>query len=113
MGSQPQKRLMDFHDGISCQRFKLEGWGLVQCLLISFCFGSEILKEIGPPQPQKNSKKPPKKLMDFRNGITCQRFELEVWDLVQCSLISFCFGSEILEKIGPPHPPKKKKKKKK
>ena len=26
---------MDFHDGISCQRFKLEGWGLVQCLLIT------------------------------------------------------------------------------
>ena len=34
---------MDFHNGISCQRFELEGWGLVQCLLISFCFGSEIL----------------------------------------------------------------------
>merc|ERR1712055_280749 len=77
----PQKRLMDFHDGITCQRFELEGWGLVQCLLISFCFGSEILKEIGPPQRQKNSKKNKKRLMDFCNGITCQRFELEVWDL--------------------------------
>merc|ERR1712212_1362923 len=165
---QPQKknkkRLMDFHDGISCQRFKLEGWGLVQCLLISFCFGSEILKKIGPPQPQKKPKKNPKKtygfsrwdilpmliarrlgfgtlftniillwirnfeknpttrspqkkpknpkkrLMDFHDGISCQRFELEGWDLVHCLLISFCFGSEILKKIRPLEPPKKPKK---
>ena len=73
---------MDFHDGISCQRFELEGWDLVQCLLISFCFGSEILKKIRPPQPPKKTKKPPKKDMDFHDGITCQRFELEGWDLV-------------------------------
>ena len=49
---------MDFHDGISCQRFELEGSDLVECLLISFCFGSEILKKIRPPQPpQKKQKK--------------------------------------------------------
>ena len=35
---------MDFLDGITLQRFELEGWDLVQCLLISFCFGFEILK---------------------------------------------------------------------
>merc|ERR1712208_1723 len=106
----PKKRLMDFHDGITCQCFELEGWDLVQCLLISFCFGSKILKKIGPPQPPKKTKKKPKKDMDFHDGITCQRFELEGWDVVQCLLISFCFGSEILKKIGPPHPPKKNKK---
>ena len=33
--------LMDFLDGITFQRFDLEGWDLVQCLLISLCFGSE------------------------------------------------------------------------
>merc|ERR1712212_1233087 len=90
---------------------------LVQCLLISFCFGSEILKKIGPPQPPKKPKNPPKnpktpqkRLMDFHNGISCQRFKLEGWGLVQCLLISFCFGSEIVKKIGPPQPPKKTKK---
>merc|ERR1712212_414922 len=51
------KKDMDFHDGISCQRFELEGWDLVQCLLISFCFGSEILKKIRPPQPPKKTPK--------------------------------------------------------
>ena len=56
---------MDFHNGISCQRFELEGWDLVHCLLISFCFGSEILKKIGPPQPQKKPKKPQKKTYGF------------------------------------------------
>ena len=61
----PKKRLMDFHDGISCQRFELEGWDLVQCLLISFCFGSEILKKIRPPEPQKKTKKPQKKTYGF------------------------------------------------
>ena len=61
----PKKRLMDFHDGITCQRFELEGWDLVQCLLISFCFGSEILKKIRPPQPPKKTKKPPKKTYGF------------------------------------------------
>merc|ERR1712168_1728165 len=73
------------------------------CLLISFCFGSEILKKIGPPQPPKN---PKKRLMDFLDGITFQRFELKGWGLVQCLLISFCFGSEILKKIGLPQLPK-------
>ena len=52
---------MDFHDGITCQRFELEGWDLVQCLLIPFCFGSEKLKKIGPPQPPKKKQKTPKK----------------------------------------------------
>ena len=56
------KKDMDFHDGITCQRFELEGWDLVQCLLISFCFGSEILKEIGPPQPPKGKGNLPQKL---------------------------------------------------
>merc|ERR1712212_356474 len=63
--------------------------------------------------PKKNLKNPKKRLMDFHNGISCQRFELEGWDLVHRLLISFCFGSEILKKIPPPQPPKKKKKKKK
>ncbi len=93
-----QKRLMDFHDGISCQCFELEGQDLVQCLLISFCFGSEILKKIGSPQPLKKTKKPQKRLLDFHNGISCQRFELEGWGLVQCLLISFCFGSKFVFK---------------
>ena len=96
---------MGFLDGITFQRFEVEGWDLVQCLLISFCLGSEILKIIGPPQPLKNQKKT-KKLMDFYDGVTFQRFELAGWDLVQCLLISFCFGSEILKKIGQPQPPK-------
>merc|ERR1712087_882512 len=51
----PPKRRMDFHDGISCQCFELEGWDLVQCLLIPFCFGSEIMKKHAPPQPPKKS----------------------------------------------------------
>ena len=73
---------MDFHNGITFQRFEVEGCDLVQCLLITFCFGSEILKKIRPPQPPKKLKKPPKRLMDFHNGITCRRFDLEGWDLV-------------------------------
>ena len=151
---------MDFHDGISCQCLQLEGQDLVQCLLISFCFGSEILVQFGHPQPPKNTPKPPKHfeyeltetlrlynfckfgardlefgtvftniilpwiqnseinwttptppkkpktppkgLMDFHDGITCQRFELEGWDLVKCFLISFFFGSEGLVKFEPP-----------
>ena len=56
---------MDFLDGITFQRFEVEGWDLVQCLLISFCFGSEILKKIRPPQPPKKTKKPPKKTYGF------------------------------------------------
>ena len=49
----------------------LEGWDLVQCLPISFCFGSEILKKIGPPRPPKKTKNPKKRLMDFHDGISC------------------------------------------
>merc|ERR1712212_953840 len=59
-----------------------------------------------------NPKKNQKRLMDFLDGITFQRFEVEGWDLVQCLLISFCLGSKILKRIGPPQPPKKKQKKK-
>ena len=61
---------MDFLDGITFQRFELEGWGLLMCLPISFCFGSEILKKIGPPQPLKKTPKKNKKDMDFHDGIT-------------------------------------------
>merc|ERR1712087_926620 len=46
------------------------------------------------------------KLCDY---ITYVILELHFWDLVQCLLISFCFGSEILKKNGPPQPPKKPK----
>ena len=45
------------------------------------------------------------------DGITFVILELHFWDLVHCLLISFCFGSEILKKIGPPQPPQKKQKK--
>ena len=55
----PQKRLMDFPDGINFQRFELEGWDLVH--------GSEILKKMGPPQPPKNAPKPPKTLRIYMN----------------------------------------------
>ena len=41
------------------------------------------------------------KLCDY---LTFVDLELEVWDLVQCLLISFCFGSKILKKIGLPQP---------
>merc|ERR1712208_45636 len=47
------------------------------------------------------------------DGITSVILELPFWDLVHCLLISFCLGSEILKKIGPPQPPKKTKKKQK
>ena len=43
------------------------------------------------------------KLCDY---ITFVDLELEVWDLVQCSLILFCLGSEILVKFGQPQPPR-------
>ena len=95
---------MDFHDGISCQRFKLEGWGLVQCLLISFCFGSEILKKIGPPQPP-----PKKKDMDFLDGITFQRFELEGWDLVVFTNIILLWIRNFEENPTTPTPKKNQK----
>ena len=39
------------------------------------------------------------KLCDF---VTFAILELHFWDLVQCFLISFCMGSEILVKIGLP-----------
>ena len=87
---------------------ELHFWDLVQCLLISFCFGSEILKKIGPPQPPKIPQKPPKTLRIYMNlwklcdYVTYVNLELEVWNLVQCLLISFCFGSKILVEIGPP-----------
>ena len=42
----------------------------------------------------------------FPTVITFVDLELEVWDLVQCSLISFCLGSEILVQFGQPQPPK-------
>ena len=43
------------------------------------------------------------------DGIIYVILELHFWDLVYCLLISFCFGSKILKKIGPPQPPKKPK----
>merc|ERR1712083_589763 len=47
-------------DGITSVILELPFWDLVHCLLISFCFGSEILKKIGPPQPPKKNQKTPK-----------------------------------------------------
>merc|ERR1712087_1049934 len=53
------------------------------------------------PTPQKN-KNPPKTLRIYMNlwklcdYVTFVDLELEVWNLVQWSLISFCLGSEIL-----------------
>merc|ERR1712087_885443 len=50
---------------------ELHFWDFVHCLLISFRFGSEILKKIGPPQPpppKKNNKKKPKKTWIFTMG---------------------------------------------
>merc|ERR1712212_815607 len=52
-------------DGIISVILELHFWDLAHCLLISFCFGSEILKKIGPPQPQKKPKKPQKKTYGF------------------------------------------------
>ena len=95
-------------DGITYVILELHFWDLVHCLLISFCFGSEIVKKIGPPQPPKKPQKPPKTLRIYMNlwklcdYITFVDLELDVWNLVQCLLISFCFGSEILVEIGPP-----------
>jgi hypothetical protein len=43
------KKDMDFLNGITFQHFEVEGWDLVQCLLISFCMGSKILVKIGLP----------------------------------------------------------------
>ena len=44
-------------DGITFVVLELHFWDLVHCFLISFCFGSEILKNIGPPQPPKKTTK--------------------------------------------------------
>ena len=75
---------MDFHDGISFQCFELEGWDLVQWLLISFCFGSKILVQFGQPQPPKNTPNPPK------------NFEYELQETFR--LYNFCqFGARDLE----------------
>merc|ERR1712002_1221974 len=53
-------QLWELCDGITFVILELHFWDLVHCLLISFCFGSEILKKIGPPQPQKKPQKTPK-----------------------------------------------------
>ena len=64
-------RLWKLCNGITSVILELHFWDLVHCLLISFCFGSEILKKIRPPEPPK------KRLMDFHDGISCQCFGLE------------------------------------
>ena len=61
-------QLWNFYDGIAFVILE-HFWDLVHCLLIPFCFGSEILKKIGLPQPPKKTK-PPKKDMDILDGIT-------------------------------------------
>jgi len=58
-------QLWELCDGITFVILELHFWDLVHCLLISFCFGSEILKKIGPPQPPKKPKKPQKKTYGF------------------------------------------------
>merc|ERR1712090_1153 len=57
--------LWKLRDYVTFVDLELEVWNLVQCLLISFCFGSEILVEIGQPQPQKKPKNPQKKTYGF------------------------------------------------
>ena len=70
------------------------------------------MKKIGPPQPPKKPQKPPKTLRIYMNlwklcdYITFVDLELDVWNLVQCLLISFCLGSENLVQLGLPQPPK-------
>ena len=67
-------------DYITFVDLDLEVWDLVQCLLISFCFGSEILVQFGQPQPPKNTPKPPK------------HFEYELMETLR--LYNFCrFGA--------------------
>ena len=51
--------------GITSVILELPFWDLVHCLLISFCFGSEILKKIRPPEPPKKPKKTQKKTYGF------------------------------------------------
>ena len=72
--------LWELCDGITSVILELHFWDLVHCLLISFCFGSEILKKIGSPQPLKKPKNPQKKT----------GFELG-WGLVQCFFSNFYF----------------------
>ena len=76
---------MDFLDGITFHRFELEGWDLVQCLLIAFCFGSKICKEIRPPQPPENTPKPPK------------HFEYELYDYIFFLLSRTGFAKSLRE----------------
>ena len=57
--------LWKLYDYITSVNLELHFWDLVQCLLISFCFGSETLKKIGSPQPLKKQKKKPKKTYGF------------------------------------------------
>ena len=65
-----------------------------------------------PKNTPKTPQKPPKTLRIYMNlwklcdYVTYVNLELEVWHLVQCLLISFCFGSEILVQFGQPQPPK-------
>ena len=56
-------------DGITSVILELAFWDLVHCLLISFCFGSEILKKNRTtPTPKKNQKTPKKDLWIFTMG---------------------------------------------
>merc|ERR1711947_25099 len=52
-------------DGITSVILELPFWDLVHCLLISFCFGSEILKKSDPPNPQKKPKNPKNRTYGF------------------------------------------------
>merc|ERR1712212_725274 len=58
-------QLWELCNGITFVILELHFWDLVHCLLISFCFGSEILKKIGPPNPKKKTKKPQKRTYGF------------------------------------------------
>ena len=63
-------------DGITFQRFKLGGWDLVQCLLISFCFGSEVLRKIGKNSGIHEIRENPEKIREIPEiRESCQRFE--------------------------------------
>merc|ERR1712208_131309 len=104
---------MGLCDGITSVILELPFWDLVHCLLISFCFGSEILKKIGPPQPPKKPKRPQKRTYGFSR-----------WDILPMLLARrLGFGTVFtniillwirnLKKNRAPPPPKKKKKKKK
>merc|ERR1711947_67464 len=55
-------RLWKLCNGITFVILELHFWDLVHCLLISFCFGSEILKKNRTtPTPKKNQKNPKKR----------------------------------------------------